>query len=149
MKSILLLSFLALSFLGGTGSNLAEGQFILFINNIEEGDGLIQVALFNNEDTFLRDGKECYALSLEVEVSGEKIVTLPNFPTGDYAIAVFHDLNQDGELNTNFWGIPTEPYAFSRTPESKWKKPTFQGTYVRLDSSRKEVRMELKRWKNL
>ncbi|MCH9852515.1 MAG: DUF2141 domain-containing protein [Alphaproteobacteria bacterium] len=34
-------------------------------------------------------------------------------PDGIYAISAFHDLNDDGELNRNLVGLPTEPYGFS------------------------------------
>ena len=34
-------------------------------------------------------------------------------PDGDYAVRAFHDLNGDGKMNTNPFGMPTEPYAFS------------------------------------
>ena len=34
-------------------------------------------------------------------------------PFGEYAIKLFHDENMDGELDSNFLGIPTEDHGFS------------------------------------
>jgi len=34
-------------------------------------------------------------------------------PFGEYAIKLFHDENMNGELDSNFLGIPTEDYGFS------------------------------------
>lgn len=34
-------------------------------------------------------------------------------PPGDYAAAVIHDLNGNGKLDRNVFGIPREPYGFS------------------------------------
>ena len=36
---------------------------------------------------------------------------------GNYAVAIIQDLDENGELNKNFLGIPKEPYGFS----GKWK----------------------------
>jgi uncharacterized protein (DUF2141 family) len=40
-------------------------------------------------------------------------ITFAPLKPGTYAIKAFHDLNGDGKMNTNPFGIPTEPYAFS------------------------------------
>lgn len=45
-------------------------------------------------------------------VGGQARVTLTDLVPGRYAIAVFQDLDGDGELGT-LLGIPTEPYGFS------------------------------------
>ena len=45
-------------------------------------------------------------------------------PIGTYAVAVIHDANNDGKLNTTF-GIPTEGFAFSRNPAMKMRAPRF------------------------
>ena len=36
-----------------------------------------------------------------------------NVKPGNYAIAVFHDLNGNGKLDRNLIGLPSEPYGFS------------------------------------
>jgi uncharacterized protein (DUF2141 family) len=54
-------------------------------------------------------------------VRGERIATtggavtvaFDHLPAGDYAFKAYHDVNGDGQLNTNPFGMPTEPYAFS------------------------------------
>ncbi len=151
MTLILLLSSLLFNTpaVGFESTFAVEGQFVLFIENIEEETGFLRLALFSNEDSFLKEGAACYSATLEIEQQGNQTLTLPVFPVGKYSIAIFHDLNKDGKLNTNLWGIPTEPYAFSRTPNSKWKKPTFQNTHIVLGSATQEVRLQLKRWKQL
>jgi uncharacterized protein (DUF2141 family) len=48
-----------------------------------------------------------------VNASGRVVATFENLPAGDYAVKAFHDVNGDGEMNTNPFGMPVEPYAFS------------------------------------
>ena len=40
-------------------------------------------------------------------------VSFENIPAGSYAISVFYDLNNNGQLDKNFLSIPKEPYDFS------------------------------------
>lgn len=42
---------------------------------------------------------------------------------GDYAVACFQDLNGNGELDTNLFGVPTEPYGFSRDARGRLSAP--------------------------
>ena len=36
-----------------------------------------------------------------------------DLPAGDYAVKAFHDIDGDGEMDVNPFGMPVEPYAFS------------------------------------
>jgi uncharacterized protein (DUF2141 family) len=39
---------------------------------------------------------------------------------GQYAIRLFHDVNGNGELDTNPFGIPIEPFAFSNNARGRF-----------------------------
>lgn len=45
--------------------------------------------------------------------AGQRTATFEGLAPGDYAIRAFHDVNGDGQMNRNPFGMPTEPYAFS------------------------------------
>lgn len=47
-----------------------------------------------------------------------------NLPEGDYAIRFFHDENNNGTLDTNWIGIPTEAFGFSNDVKVKFRKPS-------------------------
>jgi uncharacterized protein (DUF2141 family) len=46
-------------------------------------------------------------------------------PEGVYAIKLFLDLNGNGEMDTNFLGIPKEPFGFSNNAKGKLGPPSF------------------------
>jgi uncharacterized protein (DUF2141 family) len=46
-------------------------------------------------------------------ISGTQSVVFTNLEPGTYAIIAFHDENDNGKLDENGWGVPTEGYAFS------------------------------------
>ncbi len=41
---------------------------------------------------------------------------------GTYALAVIHDENGNGKLDTNWVGIPTEGYGFSGLPQNLYAR---------------------------
>lgn len=72
-------------------------------------------------------------------------IALPE--AGTYVLAAFHDVNGNGKLDKNFFGIPTEPYGFSRTPSSKWEEPKFDDIASVFSEKKAVAQLELKLWK--
>jgi uncharacterized protein (DUF2141 family) len=48
-----------------------------------------------------------------------------DIPPGTYAIAVIHDENTNGRLDTNVFGVPTEGYGFSKDAKGLIGVPSF------------------------
>ncbi len=49
-----------------------------------------------------------------------------DLPAGTYAVRVFHDVDGDGRLGTNGFGIPVEPYGFSNDAKGMMGPPSFE-----------------------
>ena len=75
------------------------------IHAIREPKGLIQIELLN-------DQKISVAHKTIVATMDAK-VTFSDLPSGEYAVRLFHDQNNNEKLDTNLIGIPTEGYGFS------------------------------------
>jgi hypothetical protein len=74
--------------------------------------GQVMVALYDSAAAF-DGGSSSPVAATAISASGPVVATFGNLPAGDYAVKAFHDVNGDGQMNTNPFGIPTEPYAFS------------------------------------
>ncbi|HEX8660260.1 MAG TPA: DUF2141 domain-containing protein [Brevundimonas sp.] len=72
--------------------------------------GSVMVALYNSEASY---GAGPAVAQAAISASGEVVARFENLPAGDYAVKAFHDVNGDGRMTTNPFGIPIEPYAFS------------------------------------
>ena len=48
-----------------------------------------------------------------------------DIPPGTYALAVIHDENMDGKLDTNWLGVPKEGYGFSNDAKALLGAPSF------------------------
>ncbi len=57
-------------------------------------------------------------------------------PKGRYAIKLFLDLNGNAEVDTNFLGIPKEPFGFSNNAKGKLGPPSFDAAAFTLKDAR-------------
>jgi uncharacterized protein (DUF2141 family) len=47
-------------------------------------------------------------------------------PLGTYAITIYHDEDNDGEMDRRWYGPPKEGYAFSNNYQSAFKPASFE-----------------------
>jgi len=76
------------------------------INGIIVNGGLVYVAVYSNENDYKAE-KPFVKFILNPE-SG-KITHALELPNGEYAVSVFQDTNSNENLDTNLFGIPSEP----------------------------------------
>lgn len=88
-------------------------------------DGAILIAIFSSPETF-NDPDRAYGVAAAeiIQGIGQTEITLSELPER-IAIAAFHDENEDGMLNKNSLGIPTERYGFSNNVRGIVGPPTF------------------------
>ncbi len=122
-------------------ATFAQGNIEVTVKNIEETKGTIRVGLFNNEDDFLKkavEGKVVKVTATEVKVVFE------NLSPGEYAVSVIHDVNDNGELDKNGLGIPTEGFAFGNNAMGMFGPPSFDKAKVVVDKAPVRQVIELK-----
>ena len=66
-----------------------------------------------------------------------------DIPPGTYALAVIHDENMNGKLETNWIGIPTEGYGFSNDAKGVVGAPTFLAASFPYDGQNLDLTMTL------
>lgn len=70
--------------------------------------------------------------------------TVPNLQAGEYAVAVYADMNGNGKLDANFIGIPKEPVGVSRDAKAKFGPPKFADAAFKVGDSLVTMPIELK-----
>ena len=73
--------------------------------------GAVMVALFDSETAYV-DGAPVRQAMVDV-AGGATTAVFEGLSAGDYAMKAFHDVDGDGEMDANPFGLPTEPYGFS------------------------------------
>lgn len=100
------------------------GSVLLVVEGIEDRKGGSLSAGIFTEEFFPETGKAAYERYESVEGAVMEIY-FDKIPAGEYAAAVFHDLDNNGELRTNFLGLPREPIGFSRDARIRMGPPSY------------------------
>ncbi|MEM6397678.1 MAG: DUF2141 domain-containing protein [Bacteroidota bacterium] len=118
----------------------------LKVDNIKAKSGTIWVGIYRSADDFL-DRERATLKAFQVNVSGSIVVDIPDLLDGEeYALALFHDLNDNGELDTNWIGLPREPWAFSGEPKTRLRLPRFDEVKFRFNAYQNEQKVTLRKW---
>jgi uncharacterized protein (DUF2141 family) len=112
----------------------------LKVKNIKHDHGKILIAVYNAEGTFMKNRYSEEAIRVS---SFDDLAIKIKLPFGKYAISIFHDVNENNELNTNFIGIPKEPYGFSNNPKITFGPPNFKQTSFELGKHEHEIEIIL------
>lgn len=89
-----------------------QGDLTVFINGFDNEEGVVKIALNDTQEDY--EAKDQAFRGGETKIDKETaILTFENIPHGEYAIKIYHDEDNDNELDTNFLGMPTEEYGFS------------------------------------
>lgn len=99
------------------------------VAGVTPGQGQVFVTLFDSEEHYL---EKAMKRNSEPVQDGDFVATrFDNLAAGDYAVSVFYDVDNDGELDTGMFRIPKEPVGFSnnargRFGPAKWKQTSFR-----------------------
>ena len=108
---------------------LAHGTIL--IKNVEHDEGFIDVKIYTNEETFLKE-ELAYEAVRKKAVKGETIIPLSKIHEGKIAIVVYHDEDSNGELKTGLFWRPKEGFAFSNNYNPKGP-PKFKKSAIMLE----------------
>ncbi|MEN2792272.1 DUF2141 domain-containing protein [Sphingomonas oligophenolica] len=113
----------------------------LDVAKLRSTHGLIRICLTATPANFPACGNGALAVTRSVAATGHDI-SFEGLPRGVYAIAVIHDENSNGKLDT-FAGIPREGFGFSRNPVITFGPPSFNAARFTLstDADAQQVRM--------
>jgi len=100
--------------------DLPGGDLVVRINGLSSDTGKVILALVNSVEEYKarKGGRDPYLSATLSIKEGRAFYRFKNIPYGEYAIKAFHDENANGELDTNFIGIPREAYGFSNNVRS-------------------------------
>jgi uncharacterized protein (DUF2141 family) len=97
------------SVVGTAAEAAATGRLTLTLD-LGADTGRVMIALFDSEAAYNGGAPMRQAM---VEASGPRVAVFDDLPSGRYAARLFHDVDGDGQMDTNPFGLPVEPYAFS------------------------------------
>lgn len=125
-----------------TGFASADPSFMLTmtVSGATPSTGQVLATVFSSSDSFMSEPyREASAL---IDAAGGSAMVFVDLPAGSYAVSIIYDRDADGELDTNFLGIPTEPFGFSNNATALFGPPSWQDANFVLRSDM-EIHIEL------
>lgn len=122
-----------------------KGTLNLEVSNLSHESGRIWVGVYESDEYFM-DREKGLLVQMQVTRAGSLRISIPELPLGEYAIAVFHDINDNGEMDRNFLGIPSEPFSFIKPPKNKWRLPRFEEVAIQFWEPGQIYQAPLKKW---
>lgn len=117
--------------------NGSDSNYNLQVNvsAISNNKGLVEFALYKNPAVFTEAGKTHRLARVDAQ-KGSVTYTFKDLEPGKYALVVYHDENHNKICDKNFFGIPTEAYAFSNNVRPKLSVPSFEDCAIKLQQDR-------------
>jgi multidrug efflux pump subunit AcrB/outer membrane scaffolding protein for murein synthesis (MipA/OmpV family) len=104
-------------------------------------NGTLVVQIYDAADTFgdLRDAAQEFSLP----AVGDGIYRLQDVRDGEIAVLVYHDENQNGQIDKNFIGIPRELLAISNNYQPKGPPSFARASFILAGGEASQIRMSM------
>ena len=112
-----------------------NGVVLVKIEYVRSALGQIRASLFNSADGFPGDHtKAAQVASVPITNVDSVMLEFKGVEYGEYAVALFHDEDNDGQLKMSEDGMPLEGFAISNDPDVSEVPPTFENSKFTVQS---------------
>jgi uncharacterized protein (DUF2141 family) len=110
------------------------------INGVKNSNGSVAAALFNSEADFRKTPFSVFWIKAS---GGPVSFTVHNLPPGKYAITSYHDENDNGKLDADPVGSPTEGYGVSNDAREAAAPPQFSKAAFDVGDQEKSIAIKI------
>lgn len=129
MKKLLFMMILCFS-----SHAFAQNKLTVHVKGLKNDKGQVVVGLYQGEKNFLR---KLYFGKIVAIKNQEATVEFDHLPSGEFAISLFHDENENGKLETGWFGIPKEDYACSNGAKGFMGPPKYSDAKFKINENKK------------
>ena len=121
------------------GSNLVHpADLKIEILGLKNNDGDIHIALYNNA----KDFPSSHGIYRQKQVfirNNKSACTFKELQPGNYAVAVYHDENNNDKFDQNFLGFPLEDFGFSNKAKVFLGPPEFEDAKFLIEDTNRTI----------
>jgi uncharacterized protein (DUF2141 family) len=123
-----------------------ETKLTIEVEGVRSAEGVIRFTVYSDDpERFLVRRGPISGLSHmpapAVMPTVETCVWLPG--PGAYALSIFHDANESGNIDTGMFGIPTEGFGFSNDPPLRPRKPYLEEVLFEVPAGEHAITISL------
>ncbi len=115
---------LAASLVSPAHAQHQTASLVIHVEDVSPKGGLLRLGLYD-EARYPDDNSAALASADVKAEAGRTTITLNNLAPGTYAIQCYQDINSNDKIDTSWFGIPQEPFGFSRDAQPRLSKPRF------------------------
>jgi uncharacterized protein (DUF2141 family) len=112
------------------------------VTNIKQAKGTLNVAIYDEKSSFPDEKSPTFFRIIPIQ-NTENLKFTIEVPKGQYAVAIFQDLNNNKKLDKNIVGFPKEPYGFSNNFRPKFAAPKFEDCAFDVGGSTQTVSIKI------
>ncbi len=113
------------------------------IIGLKNNNGKVLITLFDKEKGFPENHKNALKSSVMEIKNKQAFIEFSCKPQTEYAIALLHDENNNGDMDKNFFGIPKEGYAFSNNYRPTIKSPSFKQASFKASGEKMTLKLDM------
>lgn len=121
----------------------APGSLDAGVHGFRSQKGQVMACLTTRPKNFPNCQDDPLARRLTVPTHLAGTLQFADLPSGTYALALIHDENGNGRLDT-MMGIPKEGFGFSKNPAIRFGPPSFKSAGVVIVSGKADERVKVK-----
>ena len=121
-----------------------QNRLTINVQGLKAAQGKVCYSLFSSSAGFPTSPTQAIRAACIPAKASSSAIAFGNLTPGTYAVAVFHDMNGDGQLNKNTFGIPVEGFGFSQNPGIISGPPKFRDAAIFVAGSGNAIKIDLK-----
>ena len=114
------------------------------IEGLRNTTGVVQVALFRTADGYPQRPELAARTRTGPVALPITVVSFDDLEPGTWALAVLHDENENGRLDTTLFGVPKEGIGASREATRRLGEPRFEDARFEVGSNDLHLRVAVK-----
>lgn len=123
-------------------SSARASDLVVVVNGVDSARGELQIDLYGAKQRATFPYSESGVVAAQ-RVRADSLrpplrqasVSFPDLEPGPYAVCVVHDANDNGDIDLNMFGIPTEGWGFSNGARGTLGPPSFDAAAVSVGAS--------------
>ena len=119
----------------GLAAPVRAAEVVVNVSGMSSAEGQIGCALFSGPEGFPMDNTKARVQWHPADPGGVTC-RFADVPDGSHAVSVAADLNGNRKLDTNFLGIPKEPWGVSNNVRPGLRAPRFEEAAFTVSSGR-------------
>ena len=114
----------------------------IIVDKLRSPDAPIVMGLYGTGNKF-PDPKDQLKEYHFIPKDGKLVAHISDIQYGEFALAIYQDVNSNGKIDKNGIGIPTEPYAFSNNYKPVIKAPSFKDCKFEYNKTSNTINISL------